>query len=153
MAFVNEFIPAEDVEKYDLKAVDKNFIVGRTRARDWTIDRERNIYLRNVAIGGGADPDLRNQTTWTFYWRGDLLNLRLDLLDGGAGESAEHGWSHWKLVWLNGSHGLPAHLKPKCAEILDDLKEALVAYQGFGVYSRDYTSYRVALEVDSGCVL
>jgi len=51
MAFVNEHIPQEDVEKYGLESIDKNFIVGGTNSRAWTIDRERNIYLRNVTRG------------------------------------------------------------------------------------------------------
>jgi hypothetical protein len=136
MPFVNEYIPAEDIEKYHLKEIDKKFIVGGTNARDWTIDRERNIYLRNVAIGGGAEPEIRNQTKWSFLWRDELLTLRLDLIDGGGrgyGSSDDSGWSHWRLVWLNGSHGLPAHLHPQKEQIFDTLKEALTAYKGGGV--------------------
>jgi hypothetical protein len=83
MPFVNEYIPAEDIEKYHLKEIDKKFIVGGTNARDWTVDRERNIYLRNVANGGGNEPEIRNQTTWSFFWHNELLTLRLDLVGGG----------------------------------------------------------------------
>lgn len=151
MAFVNEFIPPEDVEKYHLAEIDKRFVVGGTNARDWTIDRERDIYLRNVANGGGGDPDIRNQTTWTLYWRGDLLVLRLDLLDGHGGRG-EPGWSHWLLVRLRGSSGLPAHLKAQKEQILDILKEALVAYKDFGVYSTN-TDYSVTLDIAEGCTL
>jgi hypothetical protein len=152
MPFINEFIPAEDVEKYCLKAIDQKFIVGGTNSRQWTIDRERNIYLRNVARGGGAEPEIRNQTKWSFFWCGELLTLRLDSITGGGGRG-EPGWSHWKLVMVNGSYGLPTHLKAKKDEFLVDLKEALTAYQGAGVYSTTYTSYSVVLEVDVECVL
>ena len=151
MAFVNEFIPPEDVEKYGIKAIDEKFVVGRTRARDWTIDRDRDIYLRNVAMGAGADPDFRNQTTWTFYWHGDLLYLRLDLLEG-RGERGGPGWSHWKLIRINGSNGLPAHLKSDGAEILEDLTEAMNAYRDFGVYSSS-TDYSVTLDIGEECQL
>ena len=152
MAFVNEFISAEDVEKYGLKTIDEKFIVGGTNSRQWTIDRERDIYLRCVARGGGAEPEIRNQTKWTFYWRGTPLTLRLDLLEG-RGEGGEAGWSHWRLVWLNGSSGLPEHLHPQKAQILEDLEEALTAYQGAGVYSADYTDYSVTLDIAEECVL
>ncbi|MDO5611033.1 MAG: hypothetical protein Q4G62_09750 [Pseudomonadota bacterium] len=148
MAFVNEFIPAEDVEKYRLKEIDKHFIVGGTNARDWTIDRERDIYLRNVANGR---EDWRNQTEWTFYWRGDELTLRLDLM-GGRGGRGEPGWSHWKLVWLNGSYGLPEHLKAHKEEVLETLEEALLAYKDFGVFSSN-TDYSVTLDIAEECVL
>ena len=56
MAFVNEFIPPEDVEKYHLSEIDKRFVVGGTSSRQWTIDRRRDVYLRNVARGGGGRP-------------------------------------------------------------------------------------------------
>ncbi|MBT2745711.1 MULTISPECIES: hypothetical protein [unclassified Lysobacter] len=152
MPFVNEFIPAEDIEKYRLKAINAKFVVGGTNARDWTVDRDRDIYLRNVAMGAGAEPELRNQTTWTFYWHGELLTLRLDLLDatGGPGEP---GWSFWKLVWLNGSNGLPKHLKELETQIIEDLKAALTVYQGAGVYSANYATYSITLEIGEECVL
>jgi hypothetical protein len=152
MSFVNEFISPEDVEKYGLKAIDEKFIVGGTNARDWTIDRHRGIYLRNVAIGGGADPEIRNQTKWCFFWRDELLTLRLDLLDGG-GETGGIGWSQWKLVRVNGSEGLPESLKGLRLEFLDSLKAALTAYRSAGAYSREWSSYRVQIEIDGGCVL
>lgn len=152
MPFVNEFIPAEDVAKYQLEDIDSKFVSNGTRARDWTIDRERDIYLRNVAVGGGAEPELRNRTSWTLYWHGDLIFLRLDLISGGE-ESDGVGWSQWKLMWLNGSNGLQPHLKEQQAQIFADLKEALTAYKSFGVYSRDWPGYRVILEIDETCVI
>lgn len=152
MAFVNEFVPPEDAEKYRLAEIDKRFVVGGTHARDWTIDRERDVYLRNVAHGGGAEPEIRNQTEWTLYWHGDQLVLRLDLLEG-RGEHGELGWSHWRLVWVCGTSGLPAHLKSQRTQILDTLKEALTVYQGAGVYSGVYASYSVTLDIAEGCAL
>jgi hypothetical protein len=155
MTFINEFTPPEDVEKYGLKQIDKRFeFLGATSARDWAIDRERDIYLRHVAGAGagGRDIEVRNQQTFTFYWKGHELTLRLDALDG-RWEAGEPGWSHWRLVMLNGSNGLPEPLKPHRREILADLKEALVAYQGAGAYSGNYTSYSVTLDIDSECEL
>ena len=152
MTFINEFIAFEDVEKYKLKAIDEKFIVGGTNSRQWTIDRSRGIYLRNVARGGGAEPEIRNQTKWSFLWCDELLTLRLDLLDGG-GEVGGIGWAQWKLVRVNGSDGLPKSLKGKREEFLNDLKEALIAYKSAGTYSREWSGYRVQIEIDGGCVL
>lgn len=151
MSFVNEYISPGDVEKYGLEEIDRQFI-GGTRARDWTIDRERGMYLRNVSIGAGGDPDFRGQTLWTFYWQGTPLTVRLDLLDGG-GEAGESGWSRWKLVYVNGSFGLPASLTNKKHEFLHDLRESLTAYRGGGVFSADYRDYRVMLDIGEECVL
>jgi hypothetical protein len=151
MSFVNEYISPEDVEKYQLKAIDDRTHIGRTKARDWTIDRQRNIYLRNIAIGGGADPDIRNRTEWTFYWHDEPLTLRLDLLEGSGGRG-EPGWSHWLLVRVNGSYGLPSSLKTHKVQFLADLKDALVTYKDFGVYSTN-TDYSVTLDIADECVL
>ena len=152
MGFVNEFVSEEDVEKYRLVEIDKQFVVGGTNSRQWTIDRVRDIYLRKVAVGGHTDPEIRNQTKWTLYWRGTLLALGLDGM-GSGGKSGEPGWSHWKLVWLCGSSGLPVHLKTQKAEILETLKEALTTYKGGGVYSATYSSYDVTLDIAEECVL
>lgn len=146
MGFVNEYISVEDVEKYNLEAIDEKFISGGTRARDWTIDRERNIYLRNVAMGRGLEPggnevNLSYQTTWTLYWRGNLLTMRLDLL-GGRGEYGEPGWSHWRLVGLESQHP-----EIERSQVLEILKEALVAYKDFGVFSVT-SGYSVTLDID-----
>jgi hypothetical protein len=153
MTFINEFTPPEDIEKYGLKKIDKRFeFLGATSTRQWTIDRERDIYLRNVAQAGAGDIEVCNQLKWTFYWKGHELTLRLDLLEGRGGEG-EPGWSHWRLVLVNGSSGLPEQLKPHRREIFADLKEALIAYQGAGAYSGNYTSYSVTLDIDSECEL
>jgi hypothetical protein len=153
MTFINEFTSPEDVEKYGLKQIDKKYEFGTVSARDWTIDRERNIYLRNVARGAGSEIEVRNQHTFTFYWKGHELTLRLDLLEGSGGRG-EPGWSHWRLVlvWFNGGNGLPDPLKPHMREILADLKEALIAYKDFGAYSTN-TDYSVTLDIDSECEL
>ncbi len=85
-----------------------------------------------------------------FDWQGDLLVLRLDLLEG-RGEHGEPGCSHGRLVWFCGTSGLPAHLKSQKTQILDALEEASTAYQGAGVYSGAYTSYSVTLDIADDC--
>jgi hypothetical protein len=138
MAFVNEYISPEDVEKYQLEKIDKRFVVGGTNARDWTIDRARDIYIRNVAAGR---EDWRSHTEWTLYWKGDLIYVELELLTGGGGRG-EPGWSHWKLNELE----IPEHLHSHKGEILSDLKSALEAYKDGGVFS-SCTDYKVILDI------
>jgi hypothetical protein len=147
--FVNEHISPEDVDRYHLEEIDQKFVIGGVYARDWTIDRTRDVYLR-IATRGRED--WRNQTEWTFYWKGDLLILRLDLLDARGG-NGEPGWSHWRLAGLNGSRGLPVDLKAERTQIFDSLKEALTAYGGAGVYSANYPDYSVTLDIAKECTL
>jgi hypothetical protein len=152
MPFVSEFISANEVEQYELRAIDEKFVVGGTNARDWAIDRDRGYYLRNVAHGAGAEQEVRNQTKWSFYWKGELLTLRLDLLESG-GERRGAGWSRWTLVWVNGGDGLPAHLRPSTDEFLSDLRAALTAHNGFGGAFSKHTDYRAEIDVSEGCAL
>jgi hypothetical protein len=76
-----------------LAEIDANFR-GGNESRDWTIDRERDIYLRNLAIG--REEEFRHQGYWTLYWKGTALTIRLDLL-AGKGRPGQPGWSHWRL--------------------------------------------------------
>ncbi|MDV3467550.1 hypothetical protein RZA67_02190 [Stenotrophomonas sp. C3(2023)] len=152
MSFVLEDISESDAVAFGIAEIDKEFVFGGTRARSWAIDRERNIYLRNVANGGGGEPELRNRTFWTFYWRGELLELRLDMIDGG-GERGGAGWSRWSLVWINGGEGLPPSLKPEAARMIEALCAALTAHKGYGGPYSTYTEYRAAVEVSKGCLM
>lgn len=125
MAFVNEFIPADDVKEYGIEEIDRRFL-KTTYQPDWTVDRERNIYLRQVASGR---EEFASQKDYTFYWRGEMVVVRLDRTGGGV--RGGEGWCHYEMLRLD----MPEVLKDQCREVLDDLKEALIAYQDAGVYS------------------
>lgn len=73
--FFNERISSEDANEYNLSEIDKKFVVGGARSRSWTIDRERNMYIRIVSQGR---EDISHQTAWTFFWGGELLVVELD---------------------------------------------------------------------------
>ena len=148
MPFINEYISREDAAKYHLAEIDAKF-KGGNESQDWTIDRERDIYLRNLAIG--REEEFRHQGYWTFYWKGTALTIRLDLL-GGKGRPGQPGWSYWRLAFLNGSNGFPPALREHKQAILDDLKEALLAHKDGGVFSVN-TDYAVTLDFGEECVL
>lgn len=135
MAFVNEYIPEADSEKYGIKEINKRFLSTGT---SWTIDRERDIYLRNVAHGR---EEFRHQSTWTFYWHGELLVVKLDMVKAG-GKRGEACWAHKKIRGIE----LPQHLEGKRAEILNDLREALTAYKDGGVFATA-TTYTLTLDL------
>lgn len=148
MPFVNEYISPEDAEKYHLAEIDAKFI-GGNKSRDWTIDRERDIYLRNVSMG--RDEDTQHEGLWTFYWKGTPLTLRLDLLHA-TGKRGGAAWSHWRLVRLNGTNGLPSALKGHTQAILDDLRYALLAHKDGGVFSKS-TDFTITLDMAEECIL
>jgi hypothetical protein len=138
MAFRNEYISREDVEKYGLETVDEKFIVGGTRARDWTIDRDREIYLRVVARGR---EEFAHLSTWTMYWKGELMEVDIENISTAAPIGGE-GRAHKRVRRIS----IPPRLETERSLILSDLKEALTAYKTGGVFST-VSSYSLQLDV------
>jgi hypothetical protein len=138
MAFVNEYISATDIKKYDIENINRRFVVGGTRARDWTIDREREIYLRNVANGR---EEFSRISTWTLYWGGNLITLELENL-GTSGQPGEmrHGRKRLRRIEI------PTTLDHRRTEILADLRDALTVYKDGGVFATA-TDYTLTLEI------
>jgi hypothetical protein len=139
MTFVNEYIPEADYEKYGLREIDERMLPSglpapRLSSDSWTIDRERDIYLRRCSRG--RFPEDSHLSGWTFFWRGELLWFARTVLDTG-GERNGPRWGHSRIFHLR----IPEHLKPHRDEILKDIREAFEAYAGGGVFSTatDYT--------------
>lgn len=135
MAFVNETISETDIEKYGIRDINKRF---RCSNLDWTIDRDRDVYLRQV---GQGREEFSHQSIWTFFWRGELLTVDLDTEEAG-GTRGGACWSHKRVRRIQ----VPRHLADKRSQILDDLKEALMAYKNGGVYATAST-YTLTLDV------
>lgn len=138
MGFFNERISSEDANEYNLSEIDKKFVVGGTRSRSWTIGRERNMYIRIVSQGR---EDIGHQTTWTFFWGGELLVVELDNISTD-GEPGGRRQGHKKLRKLV----IPKHLEVRRQDILNDLKEALTAYKDGGVYATA-SEYSLVLDI------
>lgn len=131
MAFVNEYISEEDFDKFGLRELDFGVsppaIPGaHVKSRHWTIDRERNIYLRKFSAG--RDLEDSHLIGWTFCWKGELLwfvRTRIDRLVAENGQERVHT----KIAHLH----IPAHLELYQDEILRDIQEAFETYAGGGV--------------------
>ena len=80
MTFVNEYISPEDVEKYHIKEIDERFFKAHHKP-SWTIDRERNIWLRYMTKG---HEEFTNHWKFAFYWKGRLLDIELEVSGGEA---------------------------------------------------------------------
>jgi hypothetical protein len=140
MAFVNERIALEDIKKYDLEEIDKRYVVGGTNSRQWTIDKERNIYLRHVA-NGPREPELFGQGKWTLFLGGKLIELRIDIVQttGGVNQAC---WTHYRLRYAL----LPQDFHLAKDEVILCLQEALLEYKDGGVFSSS-TSFSLTLDV------
>jgi len=128
MAFVNEYISQEDREKYGLDEIDKKFIVGGAKARDWTVDKDRNMYLRNVANGR---EEFFYITTWTFYWHGELIVFEKKGIST-TGPIDGDRYHHGKILRID----IPQDMQSSKEQIIEDLKEALTAYKDGGIFSK-----------------
>ncbi len=125
MAFVNEYVSEEDDKKYGLEEIDKRYRKGHHRP-DWTIDRDRNIYLRWMRAGR---EELWNHEYFTFYWKETLIEVELiqngENINGGKRQT----------VWTLDHMTLPVELKEKKQDIIADLKDALRVFKDIGIRS------------------
>jgi hypothetical protein len=126
MAFVNEFIPDSDIERYGIKELDKKYNKGHYKP-DWTVDREQNIYLRYFR---NDREEHSNRRTFFFYWKHVLMLITVDLVaSSGQRDSAQ--MTEYKLFKAS----IPESIFQHRAEILSDFREALTAWKGGGIYS------------------
>lgn len=88
MAFVNEYIPKEDWEKYNFDELNKRPRKAGGASRDWTIDREADIWIRHFYTESDhTEPDggFTGVKAWDFYWKGTLMLIELKDLESGGG--------------------------------------------------------------------
>lgn len=132
MAFVNERVPDQDVQKYGMRAVNARYGKGDFDYR-WTVDRDRDIYLRWMTY----DREDIGRNEFSFFWKGALIPVRLY----GKGEGVRGGKG--STTWKFGGWTLPDALKSQTSQVVADLKEALVAFKDAGVGSviTDHTAY------------
>lgn len=62
MTFINEKVSEQDIEKYGLREINKQFVRGDI-SYYWTIDQDRNIYLRDMG-GNWQEPE---QQRFSFF--------------------------------------------------------------------------------------
>lgn len=135
MTFVTEKVTSQDIEKYGLPAL--NEIYRRSSNYEWTIDRDRDIYLRRMGQSW-QEPEFK---IFSFYWKGHELEIGLRSV---SYERTASGALHqtWAISPLPGStkFWLPPELELQRPQITSDLKEALVAFGTAGI-ANAYTAY------------
>lgn len=141
MAFMNERIPEADAKKYGLEAIGHYLSGGgETNSRAWTIDRARDIYLRCVARGRDEESQL---STWIFYWKGALIWFKREVVDFKGARNAPC-WTQQKVY----SFKIPESVQSCREEMLQDLREAFLAYKTGGIYAT-CTEYSQQLDIEA----
>lgn len=130
MTFINEKISSEDSKKFSIDEINKDYLRSPGANYYWTIDRERDIYLRWMK----SDHQEPTEQQVSFYWKGALF--RIDFKVTGHGQRGGKGETNWS--WNGMRQPSPndqAILDSHRAEIITDLKDALRAYKDGGIFS------------------
>lgn len=135
MAFVNEYISEEDIKKYNIEALNEKLNIANYEPT-WTVDNERDIYLRRVRRGR---EEFCDQITFFFSWKS--LQMKMVLKEKGGGEQDGPQWTHYELIRIDAWDDIAPYKK----EIIENLKEALTAYKTLGVYS-DCTTFTATFD-------
>lgn len=136
MTFVLEKISASDHEKYQLTDINP-FTYRKVSSNEWLIDRERNMYLRELGGRRRDDPYIME-----FYclWREVLLAISFECkVERITPKDVKVKWS------FGGGDALPENLRRYLNELYADLKEALTVFKTSGLSSA-YDSYIVEFE-------
>ena len=149
MAFVNEYISNENIEKYHLK----DLIVKYKRYTyspdidniNWTIDKEEDIWL--ILFGREHDLDMDHGYTrehiFVLYYKGQLVEARLWLEEDSSFNISTRPYIiNWKLLSLN---SLSKNIN--IDEIKKVLCEALKIYGRLGVFDQKYKGLQESMIV------
>ena len=132
MAFVNEYISDEDVEKYGIAQLreELHFYHATREQWSWTRDRERDAYLVKVHhLGRDLEPE-----DWLLYERGRYYAVMLHRA-GGSNTLVERPY---RILWhFDGfserRNRCPVPPKEEQPHVIQLLKEGLTAYGLNGV--------------------
>jgi len=124
MAFVNEYVSAEDAKKYDFARLFKRFDKSLLGHPTWTIDRENDAFLLWLRA---SREESRNYQMFAMWWKGKVFPVYLIPTSGGR--LNEKSFTHWRLMELE----LPEELNLQRSEIVNALKAALIEFKEFGI--------------------
>ena len=129
MAFVNEYIPTADYTKYDLRRVCGEHNLprrGQMYSRAWTIDRERDVFLVQV-----WDHHEAESSGWALFWRSSWIFFELKPLEFRSNHEENSCWARYAVKGF----AAPASMENLEEEARSELRNALSAYAGGGVYA------------------
>ena len=100
MTFINEYVSEEDIEKYRLEEAKLSYRpeyseegLPSSYKYNWTIDRERNIYLMLARIG---KEEFSNRFTWVLNINGQEFKVETDL---NSARSMNINEKPFRVIW------------------------------------------------------
>ncbi len=137
MAFVNEYVSAEDKKEIDFSSISARPYgdpkITPVSPYIWTIDRERDVFLMWTWHG---HEDAHKDNFFLYWWKGTPLGVRMDktLIEPRT------------LLWRRFGLTCPAHLRAEYDEIVTVLKEALTVYGFDGDVGENVVSVEVQFD-------
>jgi hypothetical protein len=129
MPFVNEHIPHTEYQARGLGEIDKRYTPMSSVSSDWTIDRERDIHMRQVSRT--VPTDMGPHTPFfLLWWKSAYVVFACAILQFANKHNGWHG--HKRLTRLE----IPDDLLPYRSEIVADIESALLVYGTGGVYCK-----------------
>ncbi|MDR2790880.1 MAG: hypothetical protein LBB59_07915 [Campylobacteraceae bacterium] len=147
MSFINEEILKEQYKAYNLKAIDARWRLG-IPVMDWTIDKERDIWLRLCYKRIEDEEEGQIGTTWwNFYWKGALFTVFTKQMSAPEQKGEIENYAYMKILdiyigerYQQGNVNklfpveFPKEFAPQKNQILKDFKEAMeVSNIGLGL--------------------
>ena len=121
MTFVNEPVPADAIEKYDLNGFVGPFGPRKVIDLDlsmWTIDHERLAFLLYTGGGGGPHQGAPRRKWYGLWWNGEIAHFEGD-------EVVTLDSKGQLLTWDHAALKLPNHTKIPRNLWIEVLQEAL----------------------------
>jgi CRISPR/Cas system-associated exonuclease Cas4 (RecB family) len=141
MPFINEFISEADMIKYNLEKINRTYKnpppagipTYPTPITQWTVDKERDIYLRKVTTNQGR-PDMGFENDgwegWTLYYKGELIwFVKKTIKSIRLVNDSQH--SYYEIKYLT----IPNNLKIDYDIIYELIKDSFTKYAGGGICS------------------
>lgn len=129
MAFVNEYIPEADYEKYDLRRIcgehNLKSLRGYMYSQSWTIDRDCDAFLIPVWSHHESEFD-----GWAFHWKSTWMFFEVTISKAVDSPVEDSCWSLYRIRKFT----VPKHLDRSKDNIVADLRSAFSAYAGGGVF-------------------
>lgn len=125
MAFVNERISENDREYFNSFSLKSPFTDQPLYAREWTIDRERDVFL--VGLGGRGTYDSDIPMFYALIWENEVILL--DTYCKGEGNYSTGIEMWWKITKIIAPDALIKNME----EMLELIKEAFDAIGFAGV--------------------
>ncbi|GAB6142170.1 hypothetical protein JCM14076_28990 [Methylosoma difficile] len=135
MAFVNEIVSEENIQKYGLDELKKDFdhfgwLKGRPEGfwHAWTIDRERSIYFMQAKMieenGPSGRPEPTTKDIFILNIKGIDIRILLDRVRCSKWITESPFYIGWSLLEID----MPSSFQMSREDVIQILKEALKVY-------------------------